>query len=73
MIAGAPASKLNLQVVDCKPTIAYRKFSGDNAWSPKLFESAQKRWRWLNGAQYLKAVLAGVAFQDGIRVESEAA
>jgi transposase-like protein len=39
----------------------------------KLFESAQKRWRRLNGAQYLSDVLEGVEFQDGIRVESEAA
>lgn len=39
----------------------------------KLFESAQKRWRRLNGAQYLKEVLEGVEFRDGVRVESEAA
>ncbi len=39
----------------------------------KLFESAQKRWRRLNGAQYLKEVLEGVEFKDGIRVQSEAA
>jgi putative transposase len=39
----------------------------------KLFESAQKRWRRLNGAQYLNDVLEGVEFQDGIRAEPEAA
>jgi putative transposase len=39
----------------------------------KLFESAQKRWRRLNGSQYLSDVLEGVEFQDGIRVEAEAA
>jgi putative transposase len=39
----------------------------------KLFESAQKRWRRLNGAQHLSDVLEGVEFQDGIRVEPEAA
>ncbi len=39
----------------------------------KLFESAQKRWRRLNGAQYLKEVLEGVEFRDGTRVASEAA
>lgn len=39
----------------------------------KLFESAQKRWRRLNGAQYLKEVLEGVEFRDGIRAASKAA
>ena len=39
----------------------------------KWFESAQKRWRRLNGSQYLSDVLEGVEFQDGIRVEAEAA
>lgn len=39
----------------------------------KLFESAQKRWRRLHGAPYLREVLEGVEFQDGIRVEPEAA
>lgn len=39
----------------------------------KLFESAQKRWLCLNGAQYLSNVLEGVEFQNGIRVEPEAA
>ena len=39
----------------------------------KLFQSAQKRWRRLNGARHLKEVLDGVKFQDGIRVETEAA
>jgi len=39
----------------------------------KLFESAQKRWRRLNGAQYLSEVLERVECQDGIRVEPEAA
>ncbi len=31
----------------------------------KLFESAQKRWRRLNGAEYLSDVYEGVEFQDG--------
>jgi transposase-like protein len=39
----------------------------------KLFESAQKRWRRLNGTQELNDVLEGVEFQDGIRIEPEAA
>jgi transposase-like protein len=39
----------------------------------KLFESAQKRWRRLNGVQELNDVLEGVEFQDGIRIEPEAA
>jgi putative transposase len=39
----------------------------------KLFESAQKRWRRLHGAQYRLDVLEGIAFQDGIRVEPDAA
>ena len=39
----------------------------------KLCQSAQKRWHRLNGAQYMMDVLEEVEFQDGIRVESEAA
>jgi putative transposase len=39
----------------------------------KLCRSAQKRWRRLNGAQYMVDVLEGTEFQDGIRVESAAA
>jgi transposase-like protein len=39
----------------------------------KLSESAQKRWRRLNGTQELNDVLEGVEFQDGIRIEPEAA
>ena len=39
----------------------------------KLCQSAQKRWHRLNGTQYMMDVREEVAFQDGIRVESEAA
>jgi putative transposase len=39
----------------------------------KLFEKAQKRWRRLHGAPYLLDVLAGGEFQDGMRVEPNAA
>jgi transposase-like protein len=39
----------------------------------KLCQSAQKRWHRLNGAQHMIDVLEGAEFQDGIRVESEAA
>lgn len=39
----------------------------------KLCQSAQKRWHRLNGAQHMRDVLEGAEFQDGIRVESEAA
>ena len=35
--------------------------------------SAQNRWRRLNGAEHMAAVMEGVEFQDGIRVEEEAA
>jgi transposase-like protein len=38
-----------------------------------LGQSAQKRWRRLNGAQYMIDLLEGTTFQDGIRAESEAA
>jgi putative transposase len=39
----------------------------------KLCQSAQKRWRRLNGAHHMIEVLEGMEFEDGIRVESEAA
>ena len=39
----------------------------------KLCQSAQKRWRRLNGVQHMMDVLEGTAFEDGIRVESGAA
>ena len=33
----------------------------------KLMESASKSWRLLNGASLLKEVIAGVAFEDGVK------
>ncbi len=39
----------------------------------KLCISAEKRWRRLNGSQHMTDVIDGVEFQDGIRVEEEAA
>lgn len=33
----------------------------------KLMESASKSWRLLNGSSLLKEVVAGVAFEDGVR------
>lgn len=39
----------------------------------KLCQNAQKRWRRLNGAQHMTEALEGAEFEDGIRVESDAA
>ena len=39
----------------------------------KLCLSAEKRWRRLNGADQMKAVITGAKFQDGVRVEQDAA
>ena len=39
----------------------------------KLAESAAKRWRLLNGHELLPAVIQGVVFQDGIRLDQAAA
>jgi putative transposase len=39
----------------------------------KLCLSAEKRWRRLNGSEHLTAVINGVEFQDGVRVEEDAA
>ena len=39
----------------------------------KLCLSAEKRWRRLNGAEQMTAVITGTKFQDGIRVEEDAA
>ena len=36
----------------------------------KLAMSAQKRWRTLNGTKRLADVIAGVAFQDGVKQEA---
>jgi len=38
----------------------------------KLVQSAQKRWRRLNASDYLKDVILGVEFRDGIRVDAQA-
>jgi hypothetical protein len=35
----------------------------------KLCLSAEKRWRRLNGAEQMTAVITGAKFQDGVRVE----
>jgi putative transposase len=34
----------------------------------KLVESAQKRWRKLNGSELLRDVIAGVVFKDGVKL-----
>jgi putative transposase len=39
----------------------------------KLCLSAEKRWRRLNGAEQLTALMTGVKFEDGVRVEEAAA
>ena len=39
----------------------------------KLCLSAEQHWRRLNGAPYLSDVIDGVKFQDGVKVEQEAA
>jgi putative transposase len=39
----------------------------------KLCLSAEKRWRRLNGAEQMSAVVTGAKFQDGVRVEQDAA
>jgi len=39
----------------------------------KLMQSAQKRWRLLNGSQLLPDVIAGVQFIDGIKSQNAAA
>jgi putative transposase len=39
----------------------------------KLMQSAQKRWRLLNGSQLLPEVIAGVQFIDGIKPQEAAA
>ena len=37
----------------------------------KLVLSAQKRWRRLNASQYLKDVILGVEFPDGVRANAQ--
>jgi putative transposase len=39
----------------------------------KLCLSAEKRWRRLNGAEQMTAIMSGVKFEDGVRVEEDAA
>ena len=39
----------------------------------KLMQSAQKRWRALNGSERLPDVIQGIRFQDGIRQPKAAA
>lgn len=39
----------------------------------KLCLSAEKRWRRLNGAEQMSALITGAKFQDGVRVEEDAA
>lgn len=39
----------------------------------KLCLSAEKRWRRLNGAEQMTAIMSGVKFEDGVRVEENAA
>jgi putative transposase len=39
----------------------------------KLYQSAAKRWHRLRAAHYLREVMNGTAFKDGIRVEQDAA
>lgn len=38
----------------------------------KLCLNAEKRWRRLNGAEQLTAIMSGVKFEDGVRVEDAA-
>ncbi len=37
----------------------------------KLIQSAQKRWRRLNASDYLKDVIPGVEFRDGVRADGQ--
>jgi transposase-like protein len=39
----------------------------------KLCRSAEKRWRRLNGSEHMNAVIKGERFQDGVRVQEDAA
>ena len=39
----------------------------------KLYQSAAKRWHRLRAAHYLPEVMTGIVFQDGLRVEQDAA
>lgn len=39
----------------------------------KLAQSAEKRWRLLNGSERLPEVLQGIVFQDGVRLDQAAA
>jgi hypothetical protein len=39
----------------------------------RLCLSAEKRWRRLNGAEQMTAVITGAKFQDGVLVEEDAA
>jgi len=39
----------------------------------KLMQSAQKRWRLLNGAEHLPDVLAGIPFIDGVKAQENVA
>ena len=39
----------------------------------KLYQSAAKRWHRLRAAHDLLEVMQGMAFQDGLRVEQDAA
>jgi putative transposase len=39
----------------------------------KLCLSAEKRWRRLNGAEQMTAIMTGMKFEDGVRVEENAA
>jgi hypothetical protein len=39
----------------------------------KLMQSAQKKWRLLNGSQLLPDVIQGVPFTDGIKSQVAAA
>jgi hypothetical protein len=36
----------------------------------KLMQSAQKRWRTLNGSDLIPAVITGVAFIDGVKQQA---
>ncbi len=37
----------------------------------KLIQNAQKRWRRLNASDYLKDVIPGVEFRDGVRADGQ--
>jgi hypothetical protein len=39
----------------------------------KLMQSAQRRWRLLNGSQLLHEVIQGIQFIDGIKPQQAAA